>query len=99
MVELLGRNGVYLINGRVIIENKEHLTLEEINKLMAKEGLPAISVQDLAPEKAKTHTIAYNILTKHNTTDNLQDLKLRFDAWHLMILLMWGLCKQPEPVA
>jgi aconitate hydratase len=80
VVELLGHNGVYLIKGQVIIENKDNLTLEEVNKLMVKEGLTPISDQIPDREAGRKQTIVYNILSKHNTTDNLQDLKLRFDA-------------------
>ena len=32
VIELLGRNGVYLIDGKLIIENSDHLTLDEVNQ-------------------------------------------------------------------
>ena len=78
MIEL--RNKVYLIHGKFLIEDKTGLTLDEINNTIAKEGISPLTAGALEPEAAKTATIAHQILSKHNTNTNLQDLKLRFDA-------------------
>jgi aconitate hydratase len=80
MIELQGRNGVYLLSGKVIVENKANVTTEEINRRMLQEGLTPVDAGQLDPETARTQTIAYGILAKHNTSRDLQNLKLRFDA-------------------
>ncbi|MGE5581753.1 MAG: hydratase [Bacillota bacterium] len=80
MIELLGRNGVYLIGGQVIIENKDSLTLNEVNNIVAREGLAPVAEGEVNPERARTRTIAYNIIAKHNIAADERNLKLRFDA-------------------
>lgn len=59
-------NGVYLINGE-IVENISEIKDENL-KIKANK------------EDAKKGTIAYSILEKHNTSDNMDTLKLKFDA-------------------
>ncbi len=78
MIEL--QNKFYLIQGKYTIEDKPGLTLDEINSILAKRGIPPLAAGAVEPEIAKTATIAHQILAKHNTSTNLQDLKLRFDA-------------------
>lgn len=53
----VSNNGVYLINGKEIVENYS------VNKEQAKKG-----------------TIAYSILSSHNTSGNDNKLKIKFDA-------------------
>ena len=62
-------NGVYLLNGTEIVEdNKEAAAL-----LQSKLGS--------APDKAQAAkgTMAYNILETHNTSGNMEKLKIKFD--------------------
>ncbi len=80
MVELLGRNGIYLLQGKVIVENNESLSLDEVNNICQKAGLPAVGAGELEPEKAKKNTIAYKILTGHNKAGDQNNLRIRFDA-------------------
>ena len=69
MMELL-KTGAYLVNGTEIIED----TPEAQARLQAVAGLDAPS-----KEEAAKGTIAYGILEAHNTSDNMEKLKIRFD--------------------
>ena len=69
MMELL-KTGAYLINGTEIIED----TPEAQARLQAVAGPDAPS-----KEEAAKGTIAYGILEAHNTSDNMEKLKIRFD--------------------
>ncbi len=80
MIEILP-SGTYLIKGQVIIEDKsEQLTVEEANNRLASAGLEKLEQTAIVKEYAKTGTIAYSIMTGHNESGNMQQLKLRFDA-------------------
>ena len=68
-MELL-KTGAYLVNGTEIIED----TPEAQAKLQAAVGPEAPS-----KEEAAKGTIAYGILKAHNTSDNMEKLKIRFD--------------------
>jgi aconitate hydratase len=80
VVELLGKNGVYLAEGKVFIERKDNLTQDDINRQLAVEQISPIKAEEVDPAIARTQTIAYQILTKHNTTNDWRNLKIRFDA-------------------
>ena len=69
MMELL-KTGAYLVNGTEIIED----TPEAQARLQAAAGPDAPS-----KEEAAKGTIAYGILETHNTSDNMEKLKIRFD--------------------
>ena len=69
MMELL-KTGAYLVNGTEIIED----TPEAQARLQAVAGPNAPS-----KEEAAKGTIAYGILEAHNTSDNMEKLKIRFD--------------------
>ena len=69
MMELL-KTGAYLVNGTEIIED----TPEAQARLQAVAGPDAPS-----KEEAAKGTIAYGILEVHNTSDNMEKLKIRFD--------------------
>ena len=62
--------GVYLVNGRDIIEDTNDAALAVYQKT---------GVKDINKETAKQGTIAYEILRNHNTSDNMDNLKLKFD--------------------
>ena len=68
-MELL-KTGAYLVNGTEIIED----TSEAQARLQAVAGPDAPS-----KEEAAKGTIAYGILEAHNTSDNMEKLKIRFD--------------------
>ena len=65
----LYENGVYLLNGTEIIED----TADVKQILAAKTG------KDVTKEEAAKNTIAYGILEAHNTSGNMNKLKIKFD--------------------
>lgn len=69
MVQLF-EGGAYLVNGRELIKDGENIhdwAMERCGKTISK-------------EEARKNTIAYTILEKHNTSDNMDQLKIKFDA-------------------
>ncbi|MGN0702160.1 MAG: hydratase [Lentihominibacter sp.] len=60
--------GAFLINGKEIIPEKEA------------SGAAAAAGRNLDKEEARKGTIAYGILRAHNTSDNMEKLKIKFDA-------------------
>lgn len=69
MVKLY-KNGVYVLNGKEIVEDTQKVS--EI--LQSKIG------NSVPKEEAKQNTIAYSILKKHNTSNSMDKLKIKFDA-------------------
>jgi len=67
MVKLYN-GGVWLVNGTEIIEENQ------AGAVMQRTGKEAVK------EDARKGTMAYSILEKHNTSDNMKKLKIRFDA-------------------
>ena len=65
----LYRNGAYLINGSELVED----TTDAAAIVAAKVG------KKVSREEAAKATIAYNILKEHNTSENMERLKIRFD--------------------
>ena len=68
MIELKN-GGAYLINGTEWIED----TADAAAAIAAKTG------KSVSKEEAKQGTIAYGILKAHNTSDNMEKLRIRFD--------------------
>ena len=62
-------NGVYLLNGTDIVENTGDV--EQV--LKSKTG------KSISKEEAVKNTIAYDILKNHNTSGNMEKLKIKFD--------------------
>ena len=69
MIKLFS-NGVYLINNNEIVEDCNEINLILKNKLG--NNYPS-------KENAKKNTIAYNILKEHNTSEDMDKLKIKFD--------------------
>jgi len=68
MVSLM-ETGAYLVNGtEVVAENNDAAAL-----IKSKTGL------EVSKEEALKHTIAYGILESHNTSDNMDKLRIKFD--------------------
>ena len=65
----LHENGVYLLNGREIIEDNQ----EAAACLAAKTG------KTVTAAEAATGTMAYRILKAHNTSGNMDQLQIKFD--------------------
>ncbi|MDR3593115.1 MAG: hydratase [Negativicutes bacterium] len=79
MIGLLDK-GVYLLKGTVLVEDADRLDGGEIDGRLSDAGLSPLSVRKIERETARTGTIAYQILTQHNRSGDLDDLKLRFDV-------------------
>lgn len=69
MVELF-KTGAYLINGTEIIADDK-----DADAKLSKLGFNEVSKENLSK-----NTIAYSILEKHNTSENMDKLKLKFDC-------------------
>ena len=69
MIKLFS-NGGYLINNREIVED-----CNEVNSILANK----LGNNYPSKENAKKNTIAYNILKEHNTSENMDKLKIKFD--------------------
>ena len=69
MIKLFS-NGVYLINNKDIVED-----CNEVNSILKNK----LGDNYPSKENAKKNTIAYNILKEHNTSENMDKLKIKFD--------------------
>jgi len=65
----LSKKGAFFVNGNTIIEENDNC-VEELKKACG--NAPS-------KEEARKNTMAYNILKDHNTSDNLDKLKIKFD--------------------
>lgn len=68
MVEII-RNGAYLAFGNTIIEDDANAGLQ----------LKALGKDNVTPDEARKNTMAYSILSAHNTGSE-SDLRIKFDA-------------------
>ena len=68
MIELL-QGGVYLINGNEIVPDNAE----------AQAAITAKTGKTIQKEEASKNTMAYGILKEHNTSGNMEKLKIRFD--------------------
>lgn len=68
MVSLM-ETGAYLVNGTEIVPE----TADAAALIKSKTGL------DVVKEEALKNTIAYGILKSHNTSDNMDKLRIKFD--------------------
>ncbi|WP_346354052.1 hydratase [Azotosporobacter soli] len=78
MVELQ-KQGMYLLKGQVLLEDADRLGVEACNRKLAEAGLEPLCESTIEREKARRSTMAYQIMSSHNSGDN-ENLKLRFDA-------------------
>ena len=65
----LYENGVYLVNGSELIEDAPSAAEE----ILSKTG------KSITKEEAAKGTMAYGILSSHNTSGNMENLKIKFD--------------------
>lgn len=76
----LTEQGVYLLGGQVLVEDSAELQTERIKNRLAEAGATPVNMDGIKKDKARTGTMAYKILTGHNTSGNTGNLKIRFDA-------------------
>ncbi len=62
--------GVFLIDGKTIIEDNEN----------AGRAMTEAKGKNISKEEAAKNTMAYGILSNHNTSGNMDKLKIKFDA-------------------
>ena len=74
-------SGIYLVNGTEIVPESES---GKVKKLTGRDADQA---------SARKGTIAYSILEAHNTSGDMEHLKLRFDS---MTSPSWVLYRQPR---
>ncbi|HOO27490.1 MAG TPA: hydratase, partial [Lachnospiraceae bacterium] len=65
----LHEGGAYLIDGAELIPDTED-ALAQVAEAVGR---------DVSQEEAEKNTIAYGILKAHNTSDNMEKLKIKFD--------------------
>ena len=65
MVKLY-ESGVYLVNGETLVTEAA--------------ALPGLTGKAVSREEACRGTMAYSILKAHNTSDDMEQLKLKFDS-------------------
>ena len=61
-------SGVFLVNGTEIVPVSEAAKVEQMTGKKA------------SPEEARKGTISWSILKSHNTSDDMDDLKIKFDS-------------------
>ncbi len=69
MIELI-QNGAYLAYGNTLIEDNENAAVQ----------LKAFGKENASKEDARRQTMAYGILSAHNTAESDSDLRIKFDA-------------------
>ena len=65
----LSKGGAYLVNGKEIVEEGPE----------AAAALKSLTGKEIDAREAAKSTIAYGILKEHNTSDNMDKLKIKFD--------------------
>lgn len=78
MIRLI-ENGVYFVNGEALLECKEGGSVDVL-KSRKKTGDLSFDITKVDQNEARKNTIAYKILTKHNTVNDSNNLKIRFDT-------------------
>lgn len=63
-------SGVFLVNGLDVVEDNPNAQEMLINKVG----------REVSREEGKQGTISYDILKEHNSSDNMNELKLKFDS-------------------
>jgi aconitate hydratase len=79
MIKLLNK-GAYLLQGKLVVENADKMSIDEINNRLRQsdsEPLPKIAIDQ---EAARQGTITYQILSAHNKSKDWRHLKLKFDS-------------------
>jgi len=80
MVEVIAK-GTYIYRGKSILGYENEFSIEALGHILKENGeatgnLPKV----LEKEEASKNTIAYNILMQHNTSNDSENLKIKFDA-------------------
>jgi aconitate hydratase len=73
--------GAYLVNGTEIVPEEEAVKVT------------ALTGRTVSKEEAKKGTMAYSIIEKHNTSGDMNKLKIRFDAMTSHDITYVGICQ------
>lgn len=80
MVEVVGK-GAYLYKGESIIGFDNEISKEDLAHVLKEKGENISDIDTMInPEEASKNTMAYDIIMKHNTSGDSENLKLKFDA-------------------
>ncbi len=80
MLQLID-NGVYFVNQETLAEIGENGVVNLVSgKGKGKTGDLPVDIRNIDRDSAKKNTIAYQILMKHNTSNDPDKLKIRFDT-------------------
>lgn len=71
--------GAYLLRGQLLIKENNRLDLDNLNQRLTTDGLKPLQASP-QKEKALAGTMSYQILKQHNTSSNIQNLQIKFDA-------------------
>ena len=78
MIKIIN-NGIYLINGKTIINENNEKKINNIADIIKKEN-KNFKKSDISIQNAKKNSIAYQILKNHNFSNDINKLKLKFDT-------------------
>ena len=81
------QGGAYLLNGREIIADTPE----------AQQALRSRTGKDITREGASKQTICYGILESHNTSGDMDKLKIRFDKLTSTTSPSWASSRPPGP--
>lgn len=71
--------GAYLLRGQLLVNENNNLDLTTLNQRLTADGLKPLQASP-QKEKALAGTMSYQILKQHNTSNNIQNLQIKFDA-------------------
>jgi aconitate hydratase len=75
----LSNKGSYLLKGKVLVNETTALDLLTLNTQLSANNVTPLT-KEINKEEAIQSTIAYQILSNHNTSSFMNDLKIKFDA-------------------
>jgi aconitate hydratase len=78
MIKIIN-NGIYLIKDDKIIEETNKNELNNALNNLIKEN-KNLNISDISPQNTKINSIAYQILKNHNISNDINNLKIKFDA-------------------
>ena len=73
-------NGCFIVNSRYLITDEKAKDLDRVNAGLGKLGLQSLTRDMLDRKTAARETITYGILAAHNHSQDIENLKIRFDS-------------------
>ncbi|MGE4283139.1 MAG: hydratase [Clostridia bacterium] len=79
MVEVYDK-GAYLYKGKTILGYENQISLDDLSNQLTSKGESVSGMGELLDkEVSRKNTMSYSILTKHNTSNDVKNLKIKFD--------------------